>query len=297
MTGAPHDGKGTALVVGGSGGIGQGVCATLAREGWDIAITYRTGESRAQAAAQAVRALGRRAEIFALDLGQADAAPALIDAVVAESGRPRQPGLCRRAAGSPDASQPDRPRPDGGASDPGCDGVLPAGPCRAARAASQSGLDRRLPQRRAIPVCPGGWPVGDPESRRHGDDEGHCQGGRALWRARERRGDRPDRSRPAPGAERGWRHHRHLSDRRRARHAPAPCGNAPRISPRRLPSLPTRRARASSPARSSAVDGGYSVCGPPPEGAYAAFRPPCAVRCCPASPRWSTPDAPTRSAA
>ena len=86
MTGVPHDGKGTALVVGGSGGIGQGVCATLAREGWDIAITYRTGKSRAEVAAQAVRGLGRRAETFALDLSQAESAPGLIAAVIAEFG-------------------------------------------------------------------------------------------------------------------------------------------------------------------------------------------------------------------
>lgn len=86
MNAAPSGGMGVALVVGGSGGIGQGVCATLAREGWDVALTYRTGHARAEAAAQAVRALGRRAGLFALDLSEADAAPALIAAVLAEFG-------------------------------------------------------------------------------------------------------------------------------------------------------------------------------------------------------------------
>lgn len=78
--------KGTALVVGGSGGIGAVICAVLARDGWDVAVTCRAGRARAEAAAEAVRAQGREASVHALDLGQADAAPALIDAVRARHG-------------------------------------------------------------------------------------------------------------------------------------------------------------------------------------------------------------------
>jgi 3-oxoacyl-[acyl-carrier protein] reductase len=67
-----------AFVTGASGGLGRAIAEHLADAGTHIAIGYRTGTERAEATADAVRAKGRTAEIFAFD--QAD--PASIDAVV-----------------------------------------------------------------------------------------------------------------------------------------------------------------------------------------------------------------------
>ncbi|WP_341862024.1 SDR family oxidoreductase [Gymnodinialimonas sp. 57CJ19] len=78
--------KGTALVVGGSGGIGAVICTTLARDGWDVAITYNSGHDRAARVATSVRASGQDASIHQLDLAQPDAAPALIAAVLETHG-------------------------------------------------------------------------------------------------------------------------------------------------------------------------------------------------------------------
>lgn len=76
----------TALVIGGSGGIGSVICSELAAEGWDIALTYHSAEARARLAAERVEALGRIASVHALDLGTEDSAPRLIDAVCAGHG-------------------------------------------------------------------------------------------------------------------------------------------------------------------------------------------------------------------
>jgi len=76
---------GVALVVGGSGGIGRAVCEALARAGARVALTYRTRRDAAEATADAVRALGGHAEVYAAAL---EDPAAVADAVarVAESG-------------------------------------------------------------------------------------------------------------------------------------------------------------------------------------------------------------------
>lgn len=78
--------KGTALVVGGSGGIGSVICATLARYGWDVALSYKSGRARAAEAAAAVEAQGRKASKHALDLARPEAAPELVAATLATHG-------------------------------------------------------------------------------------------------------------------------------------------------------------------------------------------------------------------
>ena len=54
-----------ALVTGGSRGIGRAVCQELARAGFAIAVNYAGNQQAAQETAEACRALGVKAEIFA----------------------------------------------------------------------------------------------------------------------------------------------------------------------------------------------------------------------------------------
>ena len=56
------------LVGGGSGGIGRAVCRALARDGWDVALTYRSNEAAAKEAEADVIEIGRQARTIQLDL-------------------------------------------------------------------------------------------------------------------------------------------------------------------------------------------------------------------------------------
>jgi NAD(P)-dependent dehydrogenase (short-subunit alcohol dehydrogenase family) len=87
----------TAIVIGGSSGIGAATGRVLAEEGCDVAVTYRSSRAGADEAAGEVRALGRRAWVAELDLadvaGVGSAAQALagevggVDVVVLCAGR------------------------------------------------------------------------------------------------------------------------------------------------------------------------------------------------------------------
>ena len=75
----------TAVVIGGSAGIGAATTCALAEEGCDVAITYRSSRAGADEAAKEVRAQGRRAWVAELDLADvaavAPAARALADEI------------------------------------------------------------------------------------------------------------------------------------------------------------------------------------------------------------------------
>ncbi|AKZ59018.1 Cyclic-di-GMP-binding biofilm dispersal mediator protein [Streptomyces ambofaciens ATCC 23877] len=69
----------TALVTGGSRGIGAATVLRLAREGADVALTYVNGKEAAEDVVRAVEALGRRAVALRADAGDADEAAGAVE--------------------------------------------------------------------------------------------------------------------------------------------------------------------------------------------------------------------------
>lgn len=63
---------GAALIFGGSGGIGRGVALEFARSGSDVAIAFRSKRDVAEATAEEIRGLGRRASVHSLDVRDID---------------------------------------------------------------------------------------------------------------------------------------------------------------------------------------------------------------------------------
>lgn len=66
-------GRRVALVAGGSGGIGGAVCRRLAKDGWDIALTYHSRREAAEEVVRQVCDLGADAQAFPIDLRDAGA--------------------------------------------------------------------------------------------------------------------------------------------------------------------------------------------------------------------------------
>jgi 3-oxoacyl-[acyl-carrier protein] reductase len=58
------------LVTGASSGIGRAIALRCAREGADLAITYRKNQEGAEATAREIRAMGRRAEVLRTDISR-----------------------------------------------------------------------------------------------------------------------------------------------------------------------------------------------------------------------------------
>jgi 3-oxoacyl-[acyl-carrier protein] reductase len=71
----------TALVTGGSRGIGRATTLLLARAGADIALTYRSRAGDAEAAVRDIEKLGRRAYAFGGDLAD----PVIVDHAMSET--------------------------------------------------------------------------------------------------------------------------------------------------------------------------------------------------------------------
>ncbi|EZP74060.1 Short-chain dehydrogenase/reductase SDR [Sphingomonas paucimobilis] len=79
--------EGAVAVFGGSGGIGKGVALQFARAGADVAIFYRSKEHVAQAAAEEIRALGRKASIHQADARSYEEIEAAFGGAVEAHGR------------------------------------------------------------------------------------------------------------------------------------------------------------------------------------------------------------------
>ncbi|MFI7588496.1 SDR family NAD(P)-dependent oxidoreductase [Spongisporangium articulatum] len=71
----------TVLITGVGRGLGRSAALHLARAGFDVIGTYRSSKAEAEALAEAVRALGRRAALLPLDVADASAFGDFVDDV------------------------------------------------------------------------------------------------------------------------------------------------------------------------------------------------------------------------
>ena len=77
----------TALVTGGSRGIGRAIGLRLAGQGADVAFSYRGNESAAKATVGDIEALGRKGLAVQADVSDADAADGLVKTVIDAFGK------------------------------------------------------------------------------------------------------------------------------------------------------------------------------------------------------------------
>ena len=77
----------TALVTGGSRGIGKAIVLRLATQGADVAFSYRGNQAAAEATAAEVEALGRRSLAVQADAKEQEGAEALVKAVLEAFGK------------------------------------------------------------------------------------------------------------------------------------------------------------------------------------------------------------------
>ncbi len=77
----------TALVTGGTGGMGRVIAAKLAADGFDVAVAYVGSMDLADATVKEIAGHGRRGAAFAADIADEEAASALFDAIEDRFGR------------------------------------------------------------------------------------------------------------------------------------------------------------------------------------------------------------------
>jgi NAD(P)-dependent dehydrogenase (short-subunit alcohol dehydrogenase family) len=76
-----------ALVTGASRGLGKSAALHLAEGGVDVVLTYRAGAKEAREVASRIEAVGRRAAVLPLDVGDSRSFAAFAEALKAELGR------------------------------------------------------------------------------------------------------------------------------------------------------------------------------------------------------------------
>ncbi len=76
----------TALVTGGSRGIGRGIALALAEAGADVAINYRAATEEAEDVVTAIKAMGRKASAYQASIDDYDACAAMVEAVARDFG-------------------------------------------------------------------------------------------------------------------------------------------------------------------------------------------------------------------
>lgn len=91
--------RGVLLVTGGGRGIGAAVAKAAARDGWTVAVNYRSDDASAEAVVDAIRAAGGRAEAIRGDASDPGAVEAIFQA--ADRLGPLK-GLVNNAGGSAD---------------------------------------------------------------------------------------------------------------------------------------------------------------------------------------------------
>lgn len=69
------------IVTGGSRGLGRNTAISLARNGGDVILTYRSGAADAAAVVAEIEAMGRKAVALPLDLGDVSRFPAFVESV------------------------------------------------------------------------------------------------------------------------------------------------------------------------------------------------------------------------
>ena len=77
----------SAVVTGGSRGIGRAIVLRLARQGADVVFSYRGNEAAADETAQAVRTLGRQTLAYQGDVSSPETADGLVKAALATFGK------------------------------------------------------------------------------------------------------------------------------------------------------------------------------------------------------------------
>jgi NAD(P)-dependent dehydrogenase (short-subunit alcohol dehydrogenase family) len=86
MTGN-QDRQGTALITGGSRGIGAAAAIALAKDGWDVGLSFRTRADEAAAVVTACEKLGRRAVAVQAEVSEPADIERLFDTVTSELGQ------------------------------------------------------------------------------------------------------------------------------------------------------------------------------------------------------------------
>ena len=77
----------TAIVTGGSGGLGHRICIALAKNGVNVVVNYAESESKAKGVADELKQLGVRAIAVRADVADPAAVARMVEQTKAEFGR------------------------------------------------------------------------------------------------------------------------------------------------------------------------------------------------------------------